>query len=59
MGFAVVIIGKIKMAVFPGVCLQVLAGVVFYIGVSAALHLESFEYLMGMIRPLLKKIARK
>lgn len=26
---------------------------------SAALHLESFEYLMGMIRPLLKKIARK
>lgn len=59
MGFAVVIIGKIKMAVLPSVCLQVLAGVVFYIGASAALHLESYEYLMGMIRPILKKIAKK
>ena len=65
----------IALAVFMGCCvypvallglpsavtliIQIPLGAAIYIGLSAALHLESYEYLMGMLRPILKKFARK
>ena len=39
--------------------LQVPLGTLIYIGASAVLHLESYEYLMDMVRPFLKKVLRK
>lgn len=39
--------------------LQVPLGALIYIGASAVLHLESYEYLMDMVRPFLKKVLRK
>ena len=59
MAFVVVVLSKIKVPLLPSLMLQILGGVVFYATLSAAVHLESYEYLMGMIRPVMKKIARK
>lgn len=59
MAFVVVFLSKIKMALLLSLMLQIFGGVVFYIALSAVLHLESFEYLLGMIRPVLKKFARR
>ena len=69
------ILPGIVLAVFMGCCvnlvslfnlsnvvtllIQIPLGAAIYIGASAAIHLESYDYLMGMIRPVLKKIARK
>lgn len=39
--------------------IQVPLGAAIYIGASAVLHLESFEYLMGMVRPVLDKVRRE
>lgn len=39
--------------------LQVPLGALIYIGASAVLHLESYEYLMDMIVPFLKRIKKK
>lgn len=39
--------------------LQVPLGALIYIGASALLHLESYEYLMDMIVPFLKRIKKK
>lgn len=55
----VLIISKIKIADIFGVFLQILVGMVFYIGASAMLHLESFEYLMGIVKPVLDKMRKK
>ena len=35
--------------------IQIVIGAVIYIGVSAALKLEEFEYLFGMIKSFLKR----
>lgn len=59
MAFVVVILSKVKMPSFLSLILQILVGIVFYIGASAVLHLESYEYLMGMVRPILRKILKK
>lgn len=69
------ILPGIVLAIFMGCCvnlvrllhlsnaatllIQIPMGAAIYIGASAAIHLESYGYLMGMIRPVLKKIARK
>ena len=69
------ILPSIVLAVFMGCCVkliellglstavtllvQIPLGAVIYIGASALLHLESYEYLMKMLRPVLKKIAEK
>lgn len=69
------ILPGILLAVFMGCCvypiqwlglpdivtllLQVPLGALIYIGASALLHLESYEYLMDMVRPFLKKVLRK
>ena len=39
--------------------LQVPLGALIYIGASAVLHLESYEYLMDMIVPFIKRIKKK
>lgn len=39
--------------------IQIPLGAVIYIGASALLRLDSYEYLMSMVRPTLKKLVRK
>lgn len=39
--------------------LQIPLGAAIYIGVSAALHLDSYVFLIDMLRPMLKKLAGK
>lgn len=69
------ILPGIALAVFMGCCvdlislfhlsnvvtllIQIPLGTVIYVVASALLHLESFEYLMDMIRPMVRKIIRK
>ena len=59
MGCCVNLVGLLHLSDAVTLLIQIPMGAVIYIGASAALHLESYEYLMGMIRPVLKKIARK
>ena len=69
------ILPGIALAVFMGCCvnlfnlfqlsnlvtllIQIPLGAAIYIAASALLHLESFEYLMDIIRPMLRKVIRK
>lgn len=69
------ILPGIALAVFMGCCVSVVSlfhlsnivtlliqiplGAVIYIAASALLHLKSFEYLMDMIRPMVRKSIRK
>lgn len=59
MGCCVNLVGLLHLSNAVTLLIQIPMGAAIYIGTSAALHLESYEYLMGMIRPVLKKIARK
>ena len=59
MGCCVNLVGLLHLSNAATLLIQIPMGAVIYIGASAALHLESYEYLMGMIRPVMKKIARK
>ena len=59
MGGCVHLVGLLHLSNAVTLLIQIPMGAAIYIGASAALHLESYEYLMGMIRPVLKKIARK
>lgn len=59
MGCCVYMVGLLGMPSAATLVVQIPLGAVIYIALSAVLHLESFEYLMGMIRPVLKKFARK
>lgn len=59
MGCCVNLVGLLHLSNAVTLLIQIPMGAVIYIGASAALHLESYEYLMGLIRPVLKKIARK
>ena len=59
MGCFVNLIGLFHFSDIVTLLIQVPMGAAFYIGVSAALHLESYEYLVGLIRPALYKFTRK
>lgn len=59
MGCCVNLVSLIHLSNTVTLLIQIPMGAAIYIGASAVLHLESYEYLMGMIRPVLKKIARK
>lgn len=59
MGCCVNLVGLLHLSNAVTLLIQIPMGAAIYIGTSAVLHLESYEYLMGMIRPVLKKIARK
>lgn len=69
------ILPGIALAIFMGCCVNLVAllhlsntvtlliqipmGAAIYIGASAALHLESYEYLIGLIRTTLKKFTKR
>lgn len=59
MGFCVNLVGLLHLSNAVTLLIQIPLGAVIYIAASAVLHLESYEYLMGMIRPILKKFAGK
>ena len=59
MGCGVSLVSLLHLSDVVTLLIQIPMGAVIYIGASAALQLESYEYLMGLIRPVLKKIARK
>ena len=59
MGFCVNLVGLFHLSNVVTLLVQIPMGATIYIAASAVLHLESYEYLMGMIRPVLKKLARK
>ena len=59
MGFCVNLVGLLHLSNVVTLLLQIPLGAVIYIAASSVLHLESYEYLRGMIRPILKKFARK
>lgn len=59
MGFCVNLVGLFHLSNVVTLLVQISMGATIYIAASAVLHLESYEYLMGMIRPVLKKLARK
>lgn len=55
MGICVYFIGYIPLPTIMTLVIQIFAGAALYIGVSAILKLEEFEYLLGMIKSFLKK----
>ena len=40
-------------------CIQVPLGAIIYIGGSKLFKLESFEYLLGMVKPVLKRFVHR
>lgn len=59
MGFCVSLIGILHLSNGITLLIQIPFGAAVYIGMSAVLHLESCEYLLDMVRQLLKKIVKK
>ena len=59
MGCCVSLISLLGLSNAVTLLIQIPLGAVIYIAASALLHLESFEYLMDMIRPMVRKIIRK
>ena len=55
MGVCVYFIGLLTLPTIITLLIQIIAGAVIYIGASALLKLEEFEYLLGMIKSFLKK----
>lgn len=59
MGYCVYPVSLLGLSSAVTLVIQVPLGAAIYIGASAVLHLESFEYLMGMVRPVLDKVRRE
>lgn len=59
MGCCVNLVGLFNLPNFITLLIQIPLGASIYIATSALLHLESFEYLMDMIRPMVRRIIRK
>ena len=55
MGIFAYFIGFLPLPTIITLMIQIIAGAVIYIGASALLKLEEFEYLLGMIKSFLKK----
>ena len=55
MGICVYLIGYISLPTIVTLGIQILACATFYIGISAILKLEEFEYLLGMIKSFLNR----
>ena len=55
MGVCVYFIGFIPLPTVATLMIQIIVGAAIYIGVSAILKLEEFEYLTGMIKSFLKR----
>lgn len=56
MGGSVILVGCLDIPLFPLLIIQVIIGLVVYIGLSKVLNIESFNYLYNMVR---EKIGRK
>ena len=59
MGIVVYIIGFIPMPTIVLLMIQIVVGAIIYISLSYIFHLESFEYLIDMIRPIFNKIRKR
>ena len=55
MGIIVYFVGSLRLPTIVILLIQVLTGAAIYIGVSALLHLEEFEYLFEMVKSFLKR----
>lgn len=58
MGICVNLVDFLPLPTLVILAIQIPLGAIIYIAASALLHLESFEYLMGIVRPALKKLRR-
>lgn len=54
MGFCVNMVGLFHLSNVVTLLIQISLGAVIYVSASSVLHLESYEYLIGMIRSVLK-----
>lgn len=54
MGFCINLVGLLQLSNYVTLIIQISIGVFIYVGASAILHLESYEYLMSIIRPFFK-----
>ena len=59
MGCCVYLISLLGLSSAVTLLIQVPLGAAIYIGASAMLHLESFEYLMGIVKPILDRMRKK
>ena len=55
MGIGVYFVGYLPFPTIVTLLIQVVSGAIIYIGVSAILKLEEFEYLIGMLKSFLKR----
>lgn len=55
MGVCVYFIGYIPLPTIATLVIQILSGAIIYIGLSAALKLEEFTYLLGMIKSFINR----
>lgn len=55
MGICVYFVGYLPFPTIVTLLIQVVSGAIIYIGVSAILKLEEFEYLIGMLKSFLKR----
>ena len=55
MGVCTFFVGLIDLPIGILVCIQIIVGAVFYVIASALLHIDSFEYLKGIAKPILAK----
>lgn len=55
MALVVVAVSKINIGILPSLCLQVLSGAIFYIGLSEILKLDQYEYIKNMAFKMLRK----
>ena len=59
MGCCVYMLSLLGLSHSVTLLIQVPLGAAIYIGASAMLHLESFEYLMGIVKPVLDRMRKK
>ena len=59
MGCCVGLVELLHLSALLTLIIQVPLGAIIYIGTSCIFHLESYEYLMNMIRPTIKRVLRK
>ena len=59
MGCCVSLVGMLHLSNTVTLLIQIPVGAAIYIGESAGLHLESYEYLMGLIRTALKRFTKR
>lgn len=55
MGICIYIIGFIPLPIIITLAIQIIVGVIIYIGFSAVFKLEEFEYLLEMMKSLVKR----